>query len=477
MSGSHAGNDASDYFEKLTIPDVTVEKDPTGAGGAGGGGPAKVWTISGQLRVRESEIIADGKHRDRDLKGIEVRVSASDIGADGPWSDWGTVRTDASGRYSLNESNSGKTRFFRVQARLVSGDLEVNDSKLDDVMALDPFDKNWRTVWKSEKQLEGAAVAVGTRVFAAGGGYDLGNETFRRQALVWYLLRTVIDRLVQEDPWFAMKRKIAAIYPAHVASGTSYANGLTRMVYLHQGKADDDWHPETVVHEFMHLWNYDHNQGTINWLGAVCSLRGEHPIDLDTHNTQENPNVAFAEGCSNWASNALRHAIWGVRLHRPFNRRHVAKSLGLSTLEMVEKSEYTVDSALRLLSCGENRGWWSHLFGTAETAPRNLPDDNGNGIPDFATEVGVARLGGLDVPAGVNSLSLWDVLRTFRASPANGWDTDLQVGNVDYGIVRFIDRAVDIHHLGEDVRLMLKRCIDPLATDEPRDALPTKDKA
>ena len=61
------------------------------------------------------------------------------------------------------------------------------------------------------------------------------------------------------------------------------------------------------------------------------------------------------------------------------------------------------------------------------------------------------------MPAGIDSLSVWDMLRTFRASPANGWDTDLQVGNVDYGIVRFIDRAVDIHHLGEDVRMMLKR--------------------
>jgi hypothetical protein len=81
-------------------------------------------------------------------------------------------------------------------------------------------------------------------------------------------------------------------------------------------------------------------------------------------------------------------------------------------------------------------------------------------------------LDGRQVPSGPNSLSLWDILRTFRASPADGWDTDWQVGNVDYGVVRFIDRAVDIHDLGEDVRLMLKRCIDPLATDEPYEALP-----
>jgi hypothetical protein len=268
-----------------------------------------------------------------------------------------------------------------------------------------------------------------------------------------------------------MKRKIAAIYPAHAVGGTSYANGVTRMIYLHQGKSDDDWHPDTVLHEFMHLWNYDHNHGTINWFGAICSLRGEHPIDLDTHNTQENPNVAFAEGCSEWASNALRHVLWGVRQRKPLNRRYVAQTLQFTTLEMVEKSDITVESALRMLSVDENRGWWSHLFGTIDAYPENRPDGNGDGASDIPGEVGVASLGRREVPAGANSLSVWNVLRTFRASPANGWDTDLQVGNVDYGIVRFIDRVVDIHHLGEKVRTMLKRSIDPLATDEPRDAL------
>ena len=160
-----------------------------------------------------------------------------------------------------------------------------------------------------------------------------------------------------------------------------------------------------------------------------------------------------------------------MRQKKPLNRRYVAQTLGLKTLEMVEKSDFTVESALRLLSVDENRGWWSHLFGSAEAYPDNLPDDNGNGTPDHLSEVGVAKLGQRVVPAGANSLSIWDVLRAFRASPASGWDTDLQVGNVDYGIVRFIDRVVDIHHLGESVRTMLKRSIDPLATDEPRDAL------
>ena len=60
------------------------------------------------------------------------------------------------------------------------------------------------------------------------------------------------------------------------------------------------------------------------------------------------------------------------------------------------------------------------------------------------------------------------------ADPGTKWDTDLQVGNVDYGIMRFVERVVDIYMLGEEVRLMLERCADPLATDEPYEALEIK---
>ena len=53
------------------------------------------------------------------------------------------------------EANNGKSRFLRVRVRLVGGDLEVNDSKLDDLASFDLLDENWRTVWESDGQLEG----------------------------------------------------------------------------------------------------------------------------------------------------------------------------------------------------------------------------------------------------------------------------------------------------------------------------------
>src|SRR4051812_47823853 len=178
-----------------SIPKIQVSDDTPTVSGSGGGRP-KVWTVSGSLSVRETEI--DGSAHDRPLKGVEVKVSASDIGRSGPWTPWGIVRTGSDGRFQVSEENSGRTRHFRVQTRLLGDDLEIEDPTLGDITALDVTDRNWRTVWTTTEQLEGPAVNVGSRVFAAGQPEDLGDAAYRRRALIWYVLRTAIDRLCEE---------------------------------------------------------------------------------------------------------------------------------------------------------------------------------------------------------------------------------------------------------------------------------------
>jgi hypothetical protein len=436
-----------------SIPDVPVEtRGSSGASTTGGGGSSKVWTITGRVLVRESEI--DGNSHDRPLKGIEVKVSASDLGADGPWTEWGTVRTDADGDFSVSESNNGRTRFFRVQARLVGVGLAIEDGTGGDIASLDLLDRNWRTIWKSESQREGPAVAVGTRVFASGQPLDLGSATFRRQALIWYVLRAAIDRLEDEDAWFSMNGEVKAVYPANTLTDTTY-NGVNNRILLHQGQPDDDWHPGVVLEQFMLMWHDVHTEGSRKISGY--------------------PSAAFAHGFALFASNALMHELWGVRLRKPLNRRTVAAELELSTLDEIEGSEPGVENALRLLRCGERTGWWSHLFGTAQSYPDNRPDDDGDGKADQVDEVGVKhRLDGREVPAGQHSLSLWDILRTYRANPSKGWATDLNVEDPESSVMVFIGRAVDIHELGQDVHVMLLRSLDPLASDEPFASLPKR---
>ena len=429
-----------------SIPDVQVETRPTtGSSSGGGGGASKVWAITGQVRVRESEI--DGDSHDRPLKGIEVKVSASDIGADGPWTEWGTVRTDADGDFAVSETNNGKSRFFRVQARLYGADLVVEDGTLADLGALDLADRNWRTIWKSGTQREGPAVSVGTRVFASGQSLDLGDPIFRRQALIWYVLRATIDRLKDEDPWFAIGIQTKALYPSNPFLHTSF-NGDGRL-YLHE-HPDEAWYPAFVLARFMLMWHETHTEGL--------------------YETTTRP---FAQGFSLFASNALMHELWEVRLERPLNRRAVATELAMSTLDEIEDSETGVQNALRLLRCGEREGWWSHLFGTAQSYPDNRPDDNGNGSPDYPDEVGVKhRLDKRQLPDEPHSLSLWDILRTYRANPAKGWDTDMNVDDQTFSVLAFIDRAVDIHEISDTTRQVLRQCLDPLGTSEPYETLP-----
>jgi hypothetical protein len=75
----------------------------------------------------------------------------------------------------------------------------------------------------------------------------------------------------------------------------------------------------------------------------------------------------------------------GGRLERRLNRRAVATELALSTLDEIESSEPGVENALRLLRCSERDGWWSHLFGTAQSYPDNRPDDDGDGEVDIGS--------------------------------------------------------------------------------------------
>ena len=119
-------------------------------------------------------------------------------------------------------------------------------------------------------------------------------------------------------------------------------------------------------------------------------------------------------------------------------------------------------------------GWWSNLLGTAQSYPDNRLDDDGDGDVDHPDEVGVKyRLDKRQLPAEPHNLSLWDILRTFRANPAKGWDTDLDIENPLSSVLSFIDRAVDIHEITEQTRQAIRQWLDPLGTGEPYESLPT----
>ncbi|HYN35160.1 MAG TPA: hypothetical protein VES40_21225 [Ilumatobacteraceae bacterium] len=429
-----------------SIPDVQVETGPQG-GSSGAGGGGKVWTLSGRLLVREDEI--DGDIHDWPLNGIEVKVSASDIGADGPWTEWGIGRTDAAGDFRVSEANNGRTRFLRVQARLRGADLEVEDGTQEDIGSLDVRDRNWRTVWKSETQLDGPGVSVGTRVVAAGQPFELGDTTFRQSAVVWYVVRAAMDRLAAEDAWLAMPEPVHVVYDAHGGFGVSWNS--KRTIFLHRHERNS-WRPRFVLHRFFLQWQREHAAGySQNLLNKADD---------------------FSDALALFATNALMHELWGIPLELPLNRRAMVRTLEVSTLDEVNNSTEAIQSALRLLHVERGHGWWSHLLGTPMAYPPGQPDDDGDGSVDDRDQVGIKhRLDGRLVPDGPNHLSLWDILQTYRANPSKGYEHAFSSGA---GIYEFITRIVAIHELGDKVRIMLTRCLDPLESAEPFEHLPKR---
>jgi hypothetical protein len=261
----------------------------------------------------------------------------------------------------------------------------------------------------------------------------------------------VINRLTSADPWFTFKRQITIAYPAKVVSGVSYANGVTRTAYIHKTDKSDQWDVDTVLHEMMHLWNYDHNYGVSNWLQAVC--------DGNTHSFQEKPAIAFHGGFAEYAKDDLLHQVWGLSKMQPLNRRSLRNGRGqdLTSFAVVEGSDDGVTNGLHLLT---TPSIYTRTFGT-----RTSRTPTGS----TAGTLTASQQAGMSCPVSPN-ITFWDVLRVFKPAPEANWNTAWQVGNQSYGLGRFFERAEDIlAQLDPDTKTMYLSLLDASATTEPQD--------
>jgi hypothetical protein len=203
-----------------------------------------------------------------------------------------------------------------------------------------------------------------------------------------------------------------------------------------------------------HLWNYDHNYGTANWFGAVFC-----PPDLNTHGQAERRPIAFHEGFAKFASRELLRELWGDgpdslwTKDLPYTRYALVHRLGLHTADEVEENDEGVFRALCLLT---GRAIYARKFGNKNTRLSSDP------YPDKVD------ISGLDCPENPR-LTVWDVLKVFQANPAAGWPTEWQVGNNDYGVRRFFERAADVlDKLDEGTKNLMLSLIDPNSTAEPQ---------
>lgn len=402
------------------------------------------WTVTGRIMVQEKEV--SGVLATRPLAGVEVEVSASTLGV---YNSWGTVRTNADGYFTLREEKDGSKRKVKVKVRFADADLEVNAGAL---ASPGDFISPAMVVFEHSREVEGPSINIGTRTFKPGASGELGETDHIRRAIAWYACKTIIGALKAKDSYFAFAGKVKIIYPAKVVSGIPYANGVTRCAYIQSGW----WDIQTVIHEFMHLWNYDHNHGTANWFGAVFC-----PPDLNTHGQAERRPIAFHEAFAEHASWELLYELWGPHVEPgstrtkelPYSRYALRNELHLDTSDEVEQSDRGVHSALRLLTA---RDLYTLKFGTKDHRTGADP------YPDTVDTTGHV------CPAGPG-LTIWDVLKVFQANPSKGYATEWQVGNNDYGVRRFFERAEAVlSKLDDATKDLLLSLIDPASTVQPQ---------
>jgi hypothetical protein len=275
----------------------------------------------------------------------------------------------------------------------------------------------------------------------------LGGDNARRAA-IYYYAKTAMDNLASKGGGLQFTDPINFAYPAKVIS-SSYANGATRTAYIKGGDAD----VSTVLHELMHLWNYQHNHGTTNWLSAVWG-------DQSTHSFQEEPNVAFHEGFAEWAKNELMTVLWGKNKVKPANRKSL-NDKKLTSLKTLERNDKGVMQGLHLLTTPNIHGW---TFGTKSTEPP------GAGSTDsgwkFRSAVQTSNRAFSQSPR----VDFYDVLRVFLPHASKGYSKMWEVGSKSRGLTAFFERASDIlgdaQGLGSANKQLL---LDLLNTDKTRE--------
>ena len=349
------------------------------------------WRVTGKLAVTDAEDAYANRPVARPLVGVKVQVAATLYGWGG-FTTWDTVETDSAGRFQIVQRKSCSARRFRVWAKLDSADLQVSNGDGGEWMLLRDDASNTFTRPLSSNDL-------GAFTFATGAPGILGDRFAVRRAITWATVALAMDWLEDRDPWLGFRRKLHVRYPANTPGGSSWAAIDT--AYIHADEVSDQWDRGTVMHEAMHVWNYDHNSGITNWLAAVI---GDH----STHSEQENANIAFHEGFAEFAAWQLLQEIDPTR----YVGYRDASYLAFPTLAQIERNDDAVTSTLALLE-------------------------------------------GAMMP-------LADLLLCFRGNAALGWPKDLELGNADAGLLMFLDRCNDLSASFTDAEYAsLLKTIDP----------------
>ena len=432
---------------------------------------AEKWTIKGRIVV--DHLLPELSKAFGAREGVPklvVRVSARSkvLSGWGWWNSWGQVTTKADGSFTVSENQGGDRRQFKVEVLFDSDRLRLKEGQETSIrldgqgfpldIEFDLTDKDWFEVHDDEN--DGAPNGRQAGVINLG-DIAVTGAVAHRLADAWCLYGRVMDLLENYGPAYSVSKRITVKYPmglaGNAAASSSYSNPVNRAVYIKEGQFTS----RTLIHEFMHQWDYDHSTGE----DAMAWQLAKHG---STHQARENTTfVPFREAFADWVAHRLLIEITGGEVRNfiedvawkypelPLARTYVGAALADS-----EKKLANVDFT--------ERGWHS-LFNILTYPYLDRCDFNRSitdGDPEFCF---VAIFSTQSNPEVRTGYSLQQVLSVWLKYP--GKQIDQFMGNGDLDFFHFLARAGAIlPDLEAEKIRVIKMCLNPNATENPASA-------
>ena len=423
------------------------------------------------------------------MEDLQVKVSAREkiLGVWGPFNSWDTVSTKSDGSFEVKKDKDKSDRQFKIEVLFKDNTLKIypeNDGlwntitegftdmfgeitdKVEDAVeqlleqtSRIAYDVKWFKILdedKDDKKHSHGTIDFGDFIFGGSSKQDLGDSIAVKHATAWFVYKKVFGVFngFSTSLHFDDKKPVALKYPHDnpiIGDNTeaAYSDPYNYIIFIIRNKKSDWFNVDTIVHELMHIWAYQHceKEKAMAWQLAIHG---------STHSgLQKKSFVAFHEGFAEWASNRLTRLIFGKDSNIyggttdtgvPFSRRFL-KGKNVKNESDIDKSEYA----------------WISLFNILMTPDLHL--HNFNSSTDYAAAMSSSSV---TVPSrhvcSSPALTFDEILSVFIEHESDGYKKVLTKNEMN--LDDFLRRAADISDkMTVNHIQMIKDLLNPSKTD------------